>query len=688
MDLVIRIHTIFNKMKKIFIIIAFLLVQKTNAQLSALINNAYNKVNTLLPDNINQLITPLKHRRVDSAIIAIGRYLDTATRFNLNTVDLQRVLQNGNYAKGHSLDIEGGSYIMSALGGNKISLSADLNKNFLLDYFGRTVKLSGDSVLANTNIQFYFPSFGGTLATRQWVNSLPTYILPIATATSLGGVKVGSGLSINSSGVLSATFDSTSLSNRIDGKLNISDTAAMLEPYRHWLAGYTPQTRTIATTLPLQGGGDLSVNRTLSIDTSLINQYNIRTFGTQSAWGTKIFKEKLYVGGADSLFENDPYVTQKNTFKIGGVLHQYGIADSGKNGGMDYTFFKENGDSNGNRTPVISNRRVLPGQEIAYHQYSAHNGVDNIYSVRSIAAIIAAQPSYNSRLGDLHGWLSFITAKDSGFKTTPNIDFVLTEGKSAFNAPINLRNSDLLRTMTVYGSARATDTLLSSVINVGTNLNLYKNGSDLCYRNTGSSFDVLKFRENTRPVVIQGGASHLPLYMYTDAGGAGFIVSASQLSGVYVGTAAGNLQMADVNVLRWDNVAGARVGVNTGSGNNATLDVRGSTSSTRAFLVKNNASTELFTVREAGNINANHNLGNFLIGSSTDASNGKLQVTGNISVTGIITLGAITIMSGTGTPEGTITATVGSLFMRTDGGASSTMYVKESGSGNTGWVAK
>lgn len=44
--------------------------------------------------------------------------------------------------------------------------------------------------------------------------------------------------------------------------------------------------------------------------------------------------------------------------------------------------------------------------------------------------------------------------------------------------------------------------------------------------------------------------------------------------------------------------------------------------------------------------------------------------------------------SGTGTPEGAVTAIVGSLYTRLDGGASTTLYVKESGTGNTGWVAK
>ena len=46
------------------------------------------------------------------------------------------------------------------------------------------------------------------------------------------------------------------------------------------------------------------------------------------------------------------------------------------------------------------------------------------------------------------------------------------------------------------------------------------------------------------------------------------------------------------------------------------------------------------------------------------------------------------IFAGTGTPEGAQTAVVGSLFMRSDGGANTSLYVKESGTGNTGWVGK
>lgn len=43
---------------------------------------------------------------------------------------------------------------------------------------------------------------------------------------------------------------------------------------------------------------------------------------------------------------------------------------------------------------------------------------------------------------------------------------------------------------------------------------------------------------------------------------------------------------------------------------------------------------------------------------------------------------------GTGSPEGVVAAPVGSTYQRRDGGALTSFYVKEVGSGNTGWVAK
>ncbi len=43
------------------------------------------------------------------------------------------------------------------------------------------------------------------------------------------------------------------------------------------------------------------------------------------------------------------------------------------------------------------------------------------------------------------------------------------------------------------------------------------------------------------------------------------------------------------------------------------------------------------------------------------------------------------LLHGTGTPEGAVTAVIGTLFQRTDGGSGTTLYTKVSGTGNTGW---
>lgn len=69
----------------------------------------------------------------------------------------------------------------------------------------------------------------------------------------------------------------------------------------------------------------------------------------------------------------------------------------------------------------------------------------------------------------------------------------------------------------------------------------------------------------------------------------------------------------------------------------------------------------------------------------TNAVTERLRITDN----GRLTLNSgPQIITGTGSPEAAITAVVGSLFLRTDGGVGSTLYVKQTGTGNTGWAAK
>lgn len=48
----------------------------------------------------------------------------------------------------------------------------------------------------------------------------------------------------------------------------------------------------------------------------------------------------------------------------------------------------------------------------------------------------------------------------------------------------------------------------------------------------------------------------------------------------------------------------------------------------------------------------------------------------------------VKVFSGYGTPENSVVAGIGSIYQRKDGGANTSIYVKESGTGATGWVAK
>ena len=49
----------------------------------------------------------------------------------------------------------------------------------------------------------------------------------------------------------------------------------------------------------------------------------------------------------------------------------------------------------------------------------------------------------------------------------------------------------------------------------------------------------------------------------------------------------------------------------------------------------------------------------------------------------------VSILAGTGSPNTVVVGYIGDLYLNLSGGASTTLYVKESGAGtNTGWVAK
>ena len=100
------------------------------------------------------------------------------------------------------------------------------------------------------------------------------------------------------------------------------------------------------------------------------------------------------------------------------------------------------------------------------------------------------------------------------------------------------------------------------------------------------------------------------------------------------------------------------------------------------------ASTAASVFNGAATVNGVLTAGSTLeLGHASDTTLAR-SAAGVVTIEGNTILTSATIRSGTGTPEGAVTAPVGTLFLRTDGGAGTTLYVKESGTGNTGWAAK
>lgn len=144
------------------------------------------------------------------------------------------------------------------------------------------------------------------------------------------------------------------------------------------------------------------------------------------------------------------------------------------------------------------------------------------------------------------------------------------------------------------------------------------------------------------------------------------ILGAETTSGIRVEVNAGSL-----DVREGDDSASAPMSASVGTFDTAVVLGAATTSGIRLEV-----NTGICDVRE-GDDSALAPLRALTLESSTTATVGtRLIVT------------SAQIQAGTGSPEGAVTGSVGDLYLRRDGGAGTTLYIKESGAGNTGWVAK
>lgn len=165
-------------------------------------------------------------------------------------------------------------------------------------------------------------------------------------------------------------------------------------------------------------------------------------------------------------------------------------------------------------------------------------------------------------------------------------------------------------------------------------------------------------------VALSGGTTSRILQFTGTSGtpstGAGLEIAGSNTAGfVYAQNRTGGGAMplklshtgGDVHMVE----VGGSVGIgNTSPG--ARLDINGTSSSTGSALrVRNSTPAAVFQVDNNGDVTI---------------------------------FGGVKLLTGSSNPEGAVTAPAGSLYLRSTGGAGTTFYVKESGSGNTGWIGK
>lgn len=77
-----------------------------------------------------------------------------------------------------------------------------------------------------------------------------------------------------------------------------------------------------------------------------------------------------------------------------------------------------------------------------------------------------------------------------------------------------------------------------------------------------------------------------------------------------------------------------------------------------------------------------------IVGFSKDTANTHASPASYIGIDGSYEFAGsgVKVMSGTGSPESAVTAVVGSLWLRSDGGTDTSVYRKDTGTGNTGWI--
>jgi hypothetical protein len=185
------------------------------------------------------------------------------------------------------------------------------------------------------------------------------------------------------------------------------------------------------------------------------------------------------------------------------------------------------------------------------------------------------------------------------------------------------------------------------------------------------------------PVVDTGGSSNKKITideLFTDL----YVTGDADINGLTVGRGAGDIS-SNTAAGRSTLSSNTTGNSNTASGYNALYNNttgNNNTASGREALYSN--TTGIRNTASGWNALFSNTTGSSNTALGTDAEAVSDTADNQIA----IRAGVTKWYSSAGSPEGAVTAGVGSMYTDNTGGAGTTLYVKESGTGNTGWVAK
>jgi hypothetical protein len=330
-----------------------------------------------------------------------------------------------------------------------------------------------------------------------------------------------------------------------------------------------------------------------------------------------------------------------------------------------------------------TNGTSKPYAELRYSYFNINGS--NVVNITSATALLTA------------GWCSFENRATTGNGITIAAGSVIGVYNSAFIITAGASNYVVTGSAGSYYFSTANSYSNSSAIPYETKI-----GASVA-QYSYTSTDVAKSGDTmSGKLTLTNGGTTAPLNLGAQA-------NVGTLSG-------GDVWLNSSGVLSWRTTAGATVtavttsaltsftaGVGAAIGSSTTAALAVQQNGTNAALTVANvsaSSTDCVTITNLGSGNslvvndettpdstrfAVANNGRVGIGVAPDASIALTLDTSGMRLGGAA---GPTITSGTGSPEGVVTAPIGSLFLNLSGGASTTLYVKTSGAGNTGWTAK